>query len=348
MDVLNATGRRRETYHIELKYSLLWECALGIAAITNTSLLSTLDKPVSYWEDLRGNFGQEINEQLNFVETHNTWKAILQLLHNKEITSLSEFTQYIDDLKEEDLRYYCLPYLGIEFQEKRKRAASGDKEAIHRLMDRIKDHNFFPRYIDFICSVDMNLLKSHLISVMVGWYQFVIQPNSENMNLVLQRDIDSKTKMSHSLQPEEFVEWATGGIQYLPEPSVHTVLLIPQHIYRPWNIEADIEGTKVFYYPISNESLDPTDPYMPNHLLILRYKALGDEVRLRIVKLLYEKSRTLQELTENIQIGKSTIHHHLKILRSAKLVEIESSKYTLKRTPIDSLPVELTHFLTKG
>ncbi|MBM7583806.1 DNA-binding MarR family transcriptional regulator [Bacillus pakistanensis] len=347
MDVLNATGRKRETYHIELKYSLMWECALGIAAVTNTPLLNTLEKPESYWEDVRAILSKEMTEHLDFVERHNTWKAILQLLHKNDISSLDEFIHFIEYLQEEDLRYQCLPYLGLEFQEARKRAASGDKAATHSLMDKTKDHNFFPKYIEFICSTEVNILKTHFISVMVGWYQSVIQPNAESMNLILQRDVDAKTKMSLKLRPEELVEWATGGIHYLPEPSVHTVLLIPQYIYRPWNIEADIEGTKVFYYPISNESLDPADSYRPNHILVLRYKALGDEVRLKIVKLLYEKGRTLQELTEHIQIGKSTIHHHLKILRSAKLVDIESSKYTLKRGPLESLPVELTHFLTK-
>lgn len=31
-----------------------------------------------------------------------------------------------------------------------------------------------------------------------------------------------------------------------------------------WNIEADIEDTKVFHYPVANESIHPEDPYEPN------------------------------------------------------------------------------------
>ena len=53
-----------------------------------------------------------------------------------------------------------------------------------------------------------------------------------------------------------------------------------------------------------------------------KHKALGDEARLRIVKMLFEKERTLQEITERLQLGKSTVHHHLKLLRAAKLVDI--------------------------
>ena len=44
MNALTITGRKRESYKVELEYSLLWECALGIAAITNTTDLDTLEK----------------------------------------------------------------------------------------------------------------------------------------------------------------------------------------------------------------------------------------------------------------------------------------------------------------
>lgn len=125
------------------------------------------------------------------------------------------------------------------------------------------------------------------------------------------------------------------------------VLLIPQYIYRPWNIEADIEGTKVFYYPIANESISPFDKYTPNNFLILKHKALGHEVRMRIVKLLYEEDKTLQEITNQLNIGKSTIHHHLKILRAAKLVEISDSKYSLKKKSVELLDKELSLYLNK-
>ena len=70
----------------------------------------------------------------------------------------------------------------------------------------------------------------------------------------------------------------------------------------------------MFHYPIANESIPPEDTYTPSYFLVLKHKALGDEARLRIVKILFEKERTLQEITERLQLGKSTIHHHLKLL----------------------------------
>ncbi|MFP3719284.1 metalloregulator ArsR/SmtB family transcription factor [Niallia circulans] len=345
MKVFSATGRKQETYQVEMNYSLLWECALGIAAITNERLLDSLDQPKSYWENVRTNLPQNLQAQLDYVEANNTWKALLQLLHQQDFASLDVFTEYINKLTERALIYQCIPFISESYQPIREQAAARNREAIEQLKEATKDNPFFPTYISFICQVDSQQLKQHLITVMSGWYEAVIEPDREKLTSILQTDVSIKEKMRQKMDPEEFVEWATGGIQYTPEPSVHKVLLIPQYIYRPWNITADIEGTKVYYYPVSNESISPSDKYMPSNFLVLKHKALGDEVRLRMVKLLFEQSRTLQDITEKLEMGKSTIHHHLKILRSAQLVGIEDGKYVLKRSAITSLAKELEQYI---
>ncbi|WP_141432223.1 helix-turn-helix transcriptional regulator [Bacillus sp. 03113] len=345
MDVLNVSSRKRETYKVKIKYSVLWECVLGIAAITNTPILHTLEKTTQDWEKIKQLLSKDMLDELCFVEEKNTWKALLQLLHQKEFKDVASFLAYIKELSEEDLKFICIPFIGEDLQEKRRLASNGVEAAIQELKMLTKSNPFFPDYIEFICKVDEQLLKAHLTKVMSGWYKAVIEPEFEKLLPILERDAQSKIKMSKKMTPEELVEWSTGGVTYLPEPSVHHVLLIPQYTYRPWNIEADIEDTKVFFYPIANESIAPHDKYLPNYFLVQKYKALGDEARLRIVKLLYERDRTLQELTEQLNIGKSTIHHHLKLLRAAKLVEIIDSKYSLKSKALDALSKELNVFL---
>ncbi|PEJ63075.1 ArsR/SmtB family transcription factor [Bacillus wiedmannii] len=347
MEVYHITSRKRETYHVQVKYSILFECALGIAAITHKRLIDTLEKSQNEWEEIKESLTEEMREHLQFVEEHNTWKALLQLLYKEDFQDLAQFHAKIDSLSEVDLKYICLPFLGEKYEKKRHLAASGDVTAIYELMELTQDHQFFSAYIRFICNIDVQKLKDHLVAVMTGWYESVIQKEEEKILSILQRDYEAKNQMNKKMKPEEFVEWATGGVNYMPEPSVHNVLLIPQMTYRPWNIEADIEDTKVFHYPVANESIHPENLYEPNYFLVQKHKALGDEARLRIVKILFEKERTLQEITERLQLGKSTVHHHLKLLRAAKLVDIHDGKYVLRKKAVQSLAKELDAFLNR-
>ncbi|KMK75795.1 ArsR/SmtB family transcription factor [Alkalihalobacillus pseudalcaliphilus] len=347
MDLIQATSRKRETYQVEFAYSSLWECALGIAAVTNTRLLHTLEQPLPYWQELKDALPSTLLKELDEVEANNTWKALLQLLHTYSATDLEDFLTKIAHISDQDFKYHCLPFVGESFQKLRKQAAAGEKKAVEQLQEHTIDNPFFPEYIAFISSVDATQLKKHLQAVMKGWYEHVVAPKHAEIKQFLERDIQAKIKMQAQLSTEELVQWATNGVQYQPEPSVFKVLLIPQLVYRPWTIEADLEGTKVFYYPIADESLHPHDRYMPPHLLIQKHKALGDEIRLRMVKLLAENDRTLQEITSRLDLGKSTVHHHLKLLRAAKLVEIHEMKYRLRIDELKTLHVELEQFLER-
>lgn len=53
MELIRHTIRARETYEVKIESSLLWECALGIAAVTNTRLISHLEKPIEEWNDIK-------------------------------------------------------------------------------------------------------------------------------------------------------------------------------------------------------------------------------------------------------------------------------------------------------
>lgn len=52
----------------------------------------------------------------------------------------------------------------------------------------------------------------------------------------------------------------------------------------------------------------------------LRFRALGDETRLRILEHLVAGERSVSELTVLLDLGQSLMSHHLRILREAGLV----------------------------
>ncbi len=85
MDVIHSTVRKRKTYEVVIHRSILWECALGIAAITNDRLLHTLDKPTSYWTKLRSSLSQELQDNLNLVQKKQLLESIATTPSSEEL-----------------------------------------------------------------------------------------------------------------------------------------------------------------------------------------------------------------------------------------------------------------------
>ncbi|MEJ8547624.1 ArsR/SmtB family transcription factor [Brevibacillus borstelensis] len=337
----------RTTYQVTLHSSPLFEAALGIAAATYDKIHPTLEKPREYWLAMIDALPPDVKTELDYAKRHNTWKTLLQLLHNGPFPDPDAFLSYLEGLSEQQLRLEALPYLGSERQEARHRSSTGDRQAVEELLQACAGHNFFPAYITHVSEVDASDLRRHLLTLFQGWYGIHVRPREAELRSLLARDCDQKRAMLQKLSPEALVEWATGR-KYPPEPSVGRVLLVPHTLYRPWTIQADAPGTKVFYYPVADENMaEQIDPYRPPQLLVQAYKALGDEHRLRIARLLAERAHSLQELTERMDMAKSTLHHHLSMLRSARLIEMEASKYQLRRTSVDQLSLFLSEYLDK-
>jgi DNA-binding transcriptional ArsR family regulator len=87
--------------------------------------------------------------------------------------------------------------------------------------------------------------------------------------------------------------------------------------------------------------LDRLDAIRPARL----FSALGDETRIKIVKLLSEGERNVDDLTRMLSLSQPTISHHLRILRENGLVQSEkrgrSIYYSLVQPAEDSLDEQI-------
>ncbi len=142
-----------------------------------------------------------------------------------------------------------------------------------------------------------------------------------------------------SLEPAatKSIEIATGW-EYVPEPGIQRIVLIPSYIMRPWIADAERYDTRIFCYPVADESI-ASDDHAPPVRLVKLAKALADERRLRILKKLATGSYTLQEIADDFGVAKTTMHHHLITLRSAGLVRMRMSdkRWSLRQDMVDNL-----------
>ena len=100
---------------------------------------------------------------------------------------------------------------------------------------------------------------------------------------------------------------------------------------------------------VADSALGPSDALTPPLSVVRLHRALGDETRLRILKLLASRDLYLTEIAQQLDLSKPTIKHHLAQLRSAGLVTITESGtvmyYSLRRNRLDDASAELKRFL---
>lgn len=117
------------------------------------------------------------------------------------------------------------------------------------------------------------------------------------------------------------IEDVTKGLDYDIPLGVARVALIPSVVTRPLSVIDQHRDTLIVYYGMADEFID-ADPDSPPSWLVNTYKALSDERRLRILRRISEGDTTLDDLTEMLGLSKSTVHHHISVLRGAGLIRI--------------------------
>lgn len=149
----------------------------------------------------------------------------------------------------------------------------------------------------------------------------------------------------------EIYEQATGGMRLYPNDTLRRAVLIPQYHSRPLVTSSIFET--IIFTSYSCDIFPPAEGY-PDPRLLRITRALADETRLRILRLLARKQMTFTEIVREIALSKSTIHYHLIALRAAGLVivhirakgdDYKSVEYSLRHEALEDLPLHIGGYL---
>lgn len=195
---------------------------------------------------------------------------------------------------------------------------------------------------------DADALVASVADRMAAWlprYQ-EIEPR---VRQIIERDVALRADARATLGPADLIERTTSGIRWLSEPGVRRVVLAPSYLVRPYNFTFTGGDWRIFVYPVSDTALEPHDPLAPPQGVLRLHRALGDDTRLRILRLLCDRDWYLTEIAERLSLSKPTIKHHLAQLRAAGLVTLTEegglSYYSLRRERLDDASSELKRYL---
>jgi len=174
-------------------------------------------------------------------------------------------------------------------------------------------------------------IKARLVRLLREGYTRVYAPEEPQVAPLLERDVAALTRLATAATGSQLVEHATGGFVIAPDAALSGVVLAPTYFFRPYNLLTAYHGNRVFIYPIEISTMRGAPP--PD--MVRLYKALGDETRLKILRLLATREMYLQELAKALGVTHVTALHHMAALRAAHLVQVvekDSLKYYRLRT----------------
>jgi DNA-binding transcriptional ArsR family regulator len=225
-----------------------------------------------------------------------------------------------------------------------RRAAIGEADAVDDLVaaaDRWEEKGTLVRSL---LELGGDRVKEQVLELITRWNAEVFEPMLGELGPLLERAAEEARALGTTLPANDFIVRVTGGIQYTAPPEIHAVVFFPSWWFRPWVLMSEHKNVRIFNFSVGVDASG--DAAVDFGDLARLYKALGDEKRLALLRLLRRGPIALGEASREVGLSKSTTHHHLAILRHAGLVLIrqdDEKSYSLR----DDRAVEVDRLLAK-
>jgi DNA-binding transcriptional ArsR family regulator len=360
MDLTRSSSR----LSVDIQAGTAFELLISLMAFGSTDLEAAPDVLPMWFDKDRTDVSPKLHSVLESLGARDApqWGELVGFAASgpPEARDTAGFISFMERTPAMDLRLAVLGFHTSPLRERASahsfiRAARGDPAAQEELLAASADYEMAYQKdgtaaLRTLLSLGVEETKTLLLEAVRLWRDEVFEPHEQDVGSILARDADAKRALVGRVLPEKLIEIATNGLDYTPQPWARRVLLVPHLAMRPWNVLCAHDEVAIICYPVADESLG-ADPDAPPPRLVRLHKALGDEKRLRMLRLLAKRAADLHELANAAGLAKSSAHHHLVILRSAGLIRVttgEQGRYSLRRDFIPEAAGWLPAFLERN
>jgi DNA-binding transcriptional ArsR family regulator len=329
---------------VQVSASLPTEFLISLVTFGSPESQETFEVGSAWFNEVRTKASPRLLELLDLDHRGGwQWGTLVGLaLKEPAAEDVSTFIARVEDQSPPDVwltlaDYHILEVRDAVGEETYLKAVEGDgpaRQSILRSLSKFEEDA--ERFLPHLTQAPSHT-KEVVLEILRRWHEEIFVEGESERAAVLAKDAETKRALALTVSAESLIEAATNGLEYPREPLIRRVVLVPHISMRPWNIMTAYEDTSFICYPVADESLGVDRSAPPAGLLRL-HKALSDEKRLRMLRLLAGGPATLQQLAEGVGLAKSSAHHHLVILRTAGLVKVtleRESLYTLRRESLD-------------
>jgi hypothetical protein len=230
-----------------------------------------------------------------------------------------------------------------------ERAIAGERAARSELRRELAIYPAQKQAIIRLLRTPARTVQRDIAGIVEAWATSVHPAFAERSAALVQRDVEAKERIIRALSLREALRAVTNGVDYDPSSWATEVVVVPTVALRPFIAPVERGSTAILICSVADEAFDD-DPSAPPRRLVQVAAALGDELRLRILHELGGGDATASQLADRLGVDRTSLHHHLGILRSAGLVGataagLQSWLYSLRADGIASANDALNGYL---
>lgn len=330
---------------------------LIVCATMITSTDEHYDVGSEWFHDARTSMGSELSRQVALFQDSGpgaVWHTLLAAVAEAP-TSLPEFIDHLEAMPTDELWLQMLGYHdqvdpSPELREAMLAAGRGMVEPLERWFEREPSRIHWVHGLARGLGGDAVIARRVVLDLLARLHREVFAALWAEIAPILERDAEEKRRLAAERRADEVVEEATNGGEYVPEAGISRLLLVPTYLGRPWVNLNRQRDTLVIVHPVGDAALTGSAEEARRRQVLRLAKALSDDTRLRALRLMSGSNRSLQELADELGIRKSTMHHHLAVLRAAGLLRLRffEKRYSLRTAPVAGMSGLLGEYLGEG
>lgn len=230
-----------------------------------------------------------------------------------------------------------------------ERALAGDARARAEVRRALGADTASRRSVDRLLTAAPASVREDLASIVEAWAVRVLPAFWDRAATLIERDVEPKEGLLHVTGPRDALRVFTNGVDVDPSDWATEVVVVPTVAMRPFIVPMETGERLILLCSVADESFD-IDPSAPPRRLVQVATALGDELRLRILHELARGEASATELAERLGMDRTSLHHHLGILRSAGLVAVKAQgvhswRYSLRADSVAGAGAALAGYL---
>lgn len=182
------------------------------------------------------------------------------------------------------------------------------------------------------------------LAALRNYYEVFFREEEGRIRPRIEAVAERVTELADRLSMPDLIEEISSGLRFDGLPGITEMVLAPSYWIAPLTLRVRLDEQRmllVFGGRSATDSIVPGET-VPDGL-IRALKALSDPTRLRVLRMLSDRSMGASELAKALRLRTPTVLHHLSTLRLAGLIQIRVPETESKHKALFALRPQATH-----